>query len=134
MAERPKIVPDEKYDSPRLIALRKEVANDGKAALDKFWQEVKQTGTPLVEPLEGNDKYVLVTFLWRATFETYNVLVVWTPYSTERQDDYKMTHMADTDLWYKTLSVLKGARFLYQLSPNDTLSRSPNAQRYVAGL
>jgi enterochelin esterase family protein len=131
MSERLKTVSDEKYHSPRLVALRKDIATQGGVALDKFWQEIRQTGTPLVEALEGSDRYMLVTFLWRATFETHNVLIVWTPYSTEQPDDYKMTHMSDTDLWYKTLRVQKGARFLYQLSPNDTLSRSPNSQRYA---
>jgi enterochelin esterase family protein len=73
----------------------------------------------------------LVTFLWRASFETWNVLVVWTPYSAQQPDDYKMARLADTNLWYKTLRMPKGARFLYQLSPNDTLTRAPNAQRFA---
>jgi len=131
MNERLKIVREEKYKSPRLQALRKELAGRNLAALDQFWQDIKRNGTPLVEALEGDDKNVIVTFLWRATFETYNVLVWWTPYSPEHPEDYQMSHLTDTDLWYKTLRLSKGARFLYQLSPNDTLSKATNAQRYA---
>src|ERR1035438_3110106 len=42
-----------------------------------------------------------------------------------------MSKVAGTDLWHKTLKVPRGARFLYQLSPNDTLTGSPNAQRFA---
>src|SRR5262249_50445069 len=113
MAERLKIVPEEKYQSPRLAALRKELAAGDQAALDQFWQEVERRGTPLTEPIAGDEKNLLVTFLWRATFETWNVLVLWTPFSAERPDDYKMMRLADSNLWYKTLRAPKGARFLY---------------------
>src|SRR5262249_30568175 len=108
-----------------------ELAAGDKAALDQFWQEVERRGTPLTEPIAGDEKNLLVTFLWRATFETWNVLVLWTPFSAERPDDYKMMRLADSNLWYKTLRAPKGARFLYQLSPNDTLTRAPNAQRFA---
>jgi enterochelin esterase-like enzyme len=131
MNERLKIVREERYQSPRLKALRNDLAAGNRGALDQFWQYIKREGTPLVEPSAGDDKNFLVTFLWRATFETYDVLVWWSPYSLEHPEDYTMNRMEDTDLWYKTLRLPKGARFLYQLSPNDTLSRAPNAQRYA---
>jgi hypothetical protein len=60
-----------------LFARRAAHTRKSKSALDKFWQEVEQRGTPLIEPIEGDDKNLLVTFLWRATFEIWNVLVVW---------------------------------------------------------
>jgi enterochelin esterase-like enzyme len=131
MNERLTIVPGEKYVSPRLLALRKELEAGNKEALNMFWQEIKKNGAPLAEPLPGNDKYMLVTFLWRETFKIYNVLVAWEPFSAEHPDDYKMAHIDNSDIWFKTLRIPKGARFLYQLSPNETLSRAENAQRYA---
>lgn len=131
MNERLKIAREEEFESPRLKVLRQELAAGRRGALDQFWLEIKRQGTPLSETLEGDDRHSLVTFLWRATFETYNVLVWWAPYSQEHPDDYQMKRLPDTDLWYKTLRFPKGARFLYQLSPNDTLSRASNAQRYA---
>src|SRR5262245_42817400 len=128
-AERLQFVAPEKYQSPRLAALGKELLAGNKSAVDKFWQEVEQRGTPLIEPIEGDDKNVLVTFLWRATFETWNVLVVW-KYGIDRPDDYKMRRFAKSNLWYKTVRLPRGARFYYLLSPNDRLvSGGKDAQR-----
>jgi len=131
MSERLKIAPAEPYQSPRILALRKELESGSREALPAFWREVESRGTPLAEPISGDEKNLLVTFLWRATFETYNVLVLWSPYAAEHPDDFAMRRLLDTDVWYKTLRFPKGARFLYQLSPNDTLSRASNAQRFA---
>src|SRR5437660_1759826 len=79
----------------------------------KFWQDVAHEGTPLSEPVEKEPNYLLVTFLWRETFETYNVLVGWFPYAAEHPDDFQMARLAGTDLWHKTVKIRKGARFTY---------------------
>ena len=131
MSERLGIVSEEPYQSPRILELRNEVARGNKDAVPTFWREVEDRGTPLAESITGDDENLLVTFLWRATFQIYNVLVLWAPYAIEHPDDFTMRRLLDTDVWYKTLRVPKGARFLYQLSPNDTLTRAPNAQRFA---
>lgn len=129
MEERLKISPDEKYFSPKIDSLIKKIKSGNKEALEKFWSEVTLCGTPLFEPYDTN--YSLVTFLWRETYKIFNVLVIWSPYSTVQPEDYKMHKLPDTDVWYKTLRVPKHARFLYQLSPNETLSRAANSQRFA---
>jgi CubicO group peptidase (beta-lactamase class C family)/enterochelin esterase-like enzyme len=113
----------EKYRSPRMASLSRALASGDHGALDRFWREVAERGAPLVEPLDGDNDYVLVTFLWRARFETRNVVVVhWARfYSLDRLDDYKMVRLGDTDLWYRTLRIRRDARFVYRLSPNDPL-------------
>jgi enterochelin esterase-like enzyme len=131
MSERLKIVPEERYQSPRIVSLRRELESGNREALPAFWREVENRGTPLAEPIAGDESNLLVTFLWRATFEVHNVLVLWAPHAIEHPDDFAMRRLLDTDVWYKTLRVPKGARFLYQLSPNDTLTRAPNAQRFA---
>lgn len=131
MTERLNITREERFVSPRLILLQKEIAAGDKKAEEKFWQEIKTTGTPLVEPFEKNARFQLVTFLWKETFKIYNVVVIWNPYSLEHPEDYKMMHLPESNVWYKTLRIPKGARFFYQLSPNETLSRASNAQRYA---
>src|SRR5262245_19216833 len=83
---------------------------------DLFWLEVAGKG-PLIESIPGNDRDLLVTFLWRATYETHNVLARW-PMADWRADDYYMSHLANTDVWYKTIQVGRGSRFSYWLSPN----------------
>jgi enterochelin esterase family protein len=131
VSERLHIALPEAWHSPRIQALEKEIAAGHREAAKRFWSQVKSEGTPIAEPLAGDSEHVLVTFLWQQTFEIHNVLVLWEPYASEHPDDFCMSRLGDTDVWYKTLRFPKGARFVYQLSPNDTLTRSPNAQRYA---
>jgi enterochelin esterase-like enzyme len=99
--------------SPRLLALRDRLTSGDRTALDKFWNEINEQGAPLIEPAAGSDRDVLVTMLWRASEETKNVFVF-------RLGDVSkpMARLLDTDLWYKTFRLQKGARFTYQLATN----------------
>jgi enterochelin esterase-like enzyme len=112
----------QKFPSPRIEQLRKDLeagaATDTVAA---FWKEIELKGTPLVEELKDNSTDNLVTLLWRASpvAPTRNVMIVWFPYAAAKPNDYLMTNLAATDVWYRTLKIRRGARFAYQLSPND---------------
>ena len=98
--------------SPRLLALRDRLTSGDRTALDKFWNEINEQGAPIIEPATESDQ-VLVTMLWRAREETKNVFVF-------RLGDVSksMVRLLDTDLWYKTFRLQKGARFTYQLAAN----------------
>src|SRR5262249_22993431 len=89
------------YVSPRVETLRQQLARGEADAIPRFWEEITRTGTPLVEPIAGDPEHFLVTFVWRATFPTYNVLVFWNPYATEHPDDFRMAHVAGSDAWVK---------------------------------
>ena len=108
------------YSSQRIEALRQQLAS-GAPSTEAFWVQVAREGTPIVEPSQPDDDHQLVTFLWRGTPETKNVLVVWSPFTGVRPQDYLMTRLEDSDVWYLVARVLRGARFLYLLSPNDPL-------------
>jgi enterochelin esterase-like enzyme len=99
--------------SPRLSALRDRIKSGDREALDNFWKKIEARGAPIVEEVPGNDRDALVTILWRATAETKNVFVF-------RLGDVSkpMARLLDTDLWYKTFQLQKGARFIYQLATN----------------
>jgi enterochelin esterase-like enzyme len=99
--------------SPRLLALRDRLTSGDRTALDKFWKEISEQGAPLIEPVAGSDRDMLVTMLWRAREETRNVFVF-------RLGDVSkpMARLLDTDLWYKTFRLQKGARFTYQFAAN----------------
>ena len=109
------------YPSPRIQALRQQIARE-RGNTEAFWRQVAQEGTPLVEPFGTDGKYQLVTFLWRALFDTRNALVLGS-FGVPKQNrlDFVMHRLADTDVWYLTLKLPKGARFSYRLSPNDPL-------------
>jgi enterochelin esterase-like enzyme len=99
--------------SPRLLALRDRLISGDRTALDKFWKEINERGAPIIESAADTDHEMLVTMLWRASEETKNVFVF-------RLGDVSkpMVRLLDTDLWYKTFRLQKGARFTYQLATN----------------
>ena len=64
--ERMKSLPrQDKYTSPAIESLRKQI--DGGSSTESFWDGVTRSGTPLVEPIDGDAKRTRVTFLWRGT-------------------------------------------------------------------
>src|SRR5258708_3141215 len=111
----------DKLTSPRIASLRKEVESGKHESTEAFWKEIQKQGAPLIEPLENNDKDMLVTFLWHARGETHNVFILWVPFAAAKPGGYQMVQLAGSDVWYRTLKVRRGARFAYQLSPNDPL-------------
>ena len=104
---------DDQPLSPRLATLQARLKSGDRKALDSFWKDISERGAPMVEAAPSTDRYVLVTILWRGTEETRNVFVF-------RIGDVNrpMSRLLDTDLWYKTFQLQKGARFVYQLATN----------------
>ena len=66
----------EDYPSARLRRLTQELQTGRSDALQSFWREVAGKG-PLLEEIDGNEREVDVTFLWREIYDTRNVLVLW---------------------------------------------------------
>jgi enterochelin esterase-like enzyme len=112
----------EKFVSPRIAALRKEVESGDTGAVATFWQEIEKQGAPLIEPLKDSTADSLVTFLWHAKAETRNVLILFFPFSVAHPEDFEMVRLGQTDVWYRTVRIRRGARFAYALSPNGPLT------------
>lgn len=122
---------DDRPLSPRLATLRDQLKSGDGKALDSFWKEITESGAPIIEGVPENDRDVLVTILWRAREGTRNVFVFQLP-----GVDKPMARLLDTDLWYKTFRLQKGARFVYRLATNlpdpkewTSLGRFVNAMR-----
>jgi enterochelin esterase family protein len=107
--------------SPRIQALRKQIAA-GNSNTEAFWKEIAEQGTPLVEPFGSDGKLQLVTFLWRSVHDTRNVFVRGSFMGVGPPSDFSMHQISNSDVWYLTLKLPSGARFTYQLSPNDPLT------------
>ena len=63
-----------------------------------------------------------MTFLWRGTSLTRNVVVLGPNWGPRTPADNSMQRLADTDVWYLTKRLPAGARFEYRVSPNDPLT------------
>jgi enterochelin esterase-like enzyme len=102
--------------SPRIQGLRKQIASS-ETNTDSFWKEIATQGTPLVEQFDAN--YWLVTFLWRAQHQTRSVMVRGSFSVPGSTPNNLMHRVGDSDVWYLTLKLPKGARFTYRLVPNN---------------
>ncbi|MGH9871269.1 MAG: alpha/beta hydrolase-fold protein [Pyrinomonadaceae bacterium] len=122
------------YPSPRMQKLRAQIAA-GQTKTESFWKQVAAESTPLVEPFGSDGKYQLVTFLWRSRNDTRNVFVRGSYLGIGPPADYSMHQIPNSDIWYLTVKLPSGARFVYQLSPNDPLTfEDPRAaQRGATG-
>jgi len=107
--------PRETYKSARIERLKRDVHDAKPGALEEFWAEAAKGHGSIVEPIKDDDQNLLVTFLWKETYETYNVLLDWRPHDEE----YYMGRVPGTDVWYKTVRIRQGSRFSYRISPND---------------
>ena len=108
--------------SPRLAALSDRIEKKESKAIANFWQEIKKNGTPLVEPAAGEGDFYLVTFLYKGSEETKNVVLFidrgfWGDIASNR-----LHQLGATDIWFKTYRFRKDARFTYSLSVNDLLT------------
>ena len=120
------------FPNPRIQALRKQIAA-GQTNTDNFWKQVAAERTPLVEPFGSDGKYQLVTFLWRGVHDTRNVFVSGSFLGVGTAADFSMHRIPDSDVWYLTLKLPAGARFSYQVSPNDPLTfTDPRAAQRTA--
>ena len=112
------VTPVVRDESARVAQLSREVRAGRSRAVERFWSESKMRGGPLVEPIDLNDREVLITFLWKEIYETHNVFLVW-PGEVLYPHDHFLSRVEGTNVWYKTVRVARGSRFSYQLPPND---------------
>ncbi len=107
-------------ESPRLQRLLADLETDS-GALAAFWAERAAMGAPIVEPVDSPAGAVMVTFVWRETGPTSNVVLLeWI--SGKDFPDRQMTHLAGTDLWYRSMVMRDDIRTSYQFAPNDSLT------------
>lgn len=104
-----------------ITTLEKELQAARNRDTSKFWQTIASTGTPLVEPLGDSKELVQVTFLWRGTPNTKNVVVVGSSFLPPAFRDNVMSRLGDTDVWFLTRRFPAGARFAYGFAINGPL-------------
>ena len=105
-------------ESQRIQALRDSLERGKRESVTAFWDEVTKTGAPIIEPIAGDQENMAVTFVWKGTTYTHNALVLWLPYVGVAPDEFLMTRLGETDVWYKTIKVNRRMRLAYTLAPN----------------
>jgi enterochelin esterase-like enzyme len=104
--------------SPRLIRLMDELAEGKLTVLDTFWEEIAGLGSPLIEPIPGNEQDRLVTFLYRSAKEDAKIGLV--SNLPGRMGEYEdMRHLPGTDIWYISHQLPSDTRETYQFSIDD---------------
>lgn len=117
--------------SPRLEALRQEVATGNAAALERFWQEVSQNHAPLIEVIPGDDKYLLVTFIWRAPEAIQSAAVV-SNLNGQMGASEAMANLPGTDLWHRTYRLPSDTRESYQFAAaSDNMTDPLNPRQFI---
>jgi enterochelin esterase-like enzyme len=107
------VSPRDAVRSPKVEAFRLQL--DSGKNTPAIWDAIKKEGIPVVEPFDT--LYDLVTFFWRQQGETRNVYLVAT-FDLPGQPSYALRQLGDSDIWYSTVKLPRGARFRYQLEPN----------------
>ncbi|CAM3970153.1 Enterochelin esterase [Vibrio aerogenes CECT 7868] len=102
--------PKERVLSPLLLSTVKKIHDAQPDAEQTFWEAIHQRGTPLIEPQsDGNAR---LTFLWHG--KANNVRILGAPYDGHAY----MSHLENSDIWYKTYTIPDGTRFSYRLAPD----------------
>ena len=95
--------------SPRILRFKEEVKINQKEAVSKFWKQIKKTGTPIFEEIEGDDKYNIITFVVKGDEEIKNI-VCFDMFVTNDIKEGLLERIEDTDVYFISHKILKGIR------------------------
>jgi enterochelin esterase-like enzyme len=119
---------DSNSRSPHMLQLRKDIMDEKTGAIQEFWKTIEKSGAPIIEPMGDSKESFLVTFVWKGSADTKNVLVDWPRLANAFPDQFLMSHIGGTDVWFKTMKVRRGTRMFYTLSPNDPAGERPEGK------
>ena len=119
--------------SPSIKKLADRLNKGDKLALNKFFEQAMEEGTPIVESDSSNNEYHLVTFFWNGDEDTHNVFVFGS-FPGWDLSSCQLEQLLDTNLWFKTFRIKERLVTTYQFSINDNfgmnwMERSRHYQR-----
>lgn len=119
--------------SPRLAALQKQIVAGNRAALDRFWSELAIAGTPLIEPIAGDEEHSLVTFVWRGDDQTQSVIVFGDLCGPDLTAN-DLVHIPGSDVWQRSYRARNDLHTLYRLFLNAPPEAAQNPAVLYAAL
>ncbi len=117
--------------SPRLEVLRHKLDAGSVAALEDFWRDAGQHGTPLIEPLSDDGRSTLVTFVWRGGDDSEGVALV-SNLNGQMGASEPLARLPGTDLWHRTYCLPNDTRESYQFNiGSGNLTDPLNSRQFV---
>jgi enterochelin esterase family protein len=111
------LVPNDEIISPRLLKLKEnlEKATNKKKIIDDFWKEIEEKGAPIIEHIEKEPKYKLVTFLYKENADTDEILLISGSLGViSHRGIFK--RIQGTNIYYKSIFYLNKTRTTYAIS------------------
>jgi enterochelin esterase-like enzyme len=106
-------------ESPRLRAFDRAVARADPRALDARWGALARAGVPLVEPIPGTRRKLLVTFVWRNP-PARAVPSIFASVGTILRTELALLPLPSRAAWYRSFRIPAHARVSYGFSPRPT--------------
>lgn len=108
----------QKIISQRIESLCEELKFDRVKALEKFWNEIRENGSPIIEKIEGDDENYLVTVVWKECEPVERMAVFGEMFGMDSENT-QLEKLEGTDLWYRTWQVRGDAQSLYMFIVNE---------------
>lgn|GEM_PF-1990256 len=121
----PRLTFEDGERSQEILRFREELRIGRPHAIEEFWQRLSKTETPIIEPIPGKDESFLVTFVWRGSEITKNVLLDRGRFTWAWPHRHLLSNIPGTNVWFKTLKFPRGLRATYAFSENDRLGALP---------
>lgn len=109
---------NQKIISPRIQKLDEKLKIDKYKAVEEFWDEVRENGSPIIEKIEGDDKNYLVTVVWKEC-EPVDRMAVFGEMFGMDSENTQLEKLEGTDLWHRTWKVRGDAQSLYMFIVNE---------------
>jgi enterochelin esterase family protein len=119
-------------DSPRIDALSRSIAGGDAQAVARFWQDVKSTHAPLIEPIAGDKDHRLVTFIYQGTVATRGVALLSQLTPARDPAGSALSLLPGTNVWFKSLILRNDLRVTYGFTVDPTPAALADAAGQVA--
>ena len=117
--------------SLKLMAVQAALESGDTAALTSFWQNAAEHGTPLVEPIAGDDKNFLVSFVCRKP-DDVKIIALAGQLSGQGHLQQPLALLPGSDVWYRTLQFPASLRGEYRIAYDGVELPDPlNPQQQV---
>lgn len=115
--------------SPRLIKLQNDIQSNGQKAIDEFWKELDENGTPIIESIEDDPKNVLSTFIAKDE-DDIEKLVLITGIGGNDLSKKIFNKIENTNIYYISLKTPNRTRTAYRIAKNIPLDIFENAIKF----